>query len=134
MSNDTPATQSSHVDTTEAIKLFGTVLAMVISTATVNFQVAAFVNEVRDQYLAGSFGKLGTFSKWFNWVWGYLFALGIAWLFVFITHFLSKHFRPKTGGTPFSGLVLVVSLIFWFNALFWTIGFVVDGYRMIQRV
>lgn len=134
MSNDTPATPPSQVVTTEAVKLFGTVLAMVISTATVNFQVAAFVNEVRDQYLAGSFGKLDTFSKWFDWVWGYLFALGIAWLFVYISCLISKHFRPKNGDTPFSGFVIFVGLIFWFNALFWTVGFFVDGYRMVLRV
>ena len=112
----------------ENIKLFGTALALLISTVTVQFRLAEFINKIRDQH-PNDKGIFIRFSERYDWLWGYFLSLGANWIFLMIAYNL------KTA-TINNELSLFGRSLYWLflgNMLFWVGGFFIDGIRIFKK-
>lgn len=112
----------------ESLKLLGAALALVISTATVQFSIAGFVNKVRDEFHQKRIGKWCSFSETYDLFWGY--TLGIVFNIVFFA--VADMVYRQTVGTPFS---LFGSFLWWLylvNMIAWIVGMIIDLFRIFK--
>lgn len=112
----------------EMLKIFGSTLALIVSTAMLQYKLADFINAKRDKYPNRRKGKFVSFSEFYDWLWGY--SLGI---FVNVI-FLSIAYRIKlvTNGQELSVVGLLLFVFYLGNVGFWVIGLVIDGLRMLR--
>ena len=66
----------------ELLKLIGAAFALIVSTATVQFKIADFINAKRDAFPGRPKGPLSTLGEIYDWAWGY--AIGILVNLVFL--------------------------------------------------
>ena len=111
----------------ENIKLFGTALALLISTVTVQFRLVEFINKKRDEHQNDK-GAFIRFSEYYDWFWGYLLGLEANWIFLMIAYNL----KTATRNTELSLFGISLFCLFLGNMLFWAIGLFIDAFRIIK--
>ena len=111
----------------EQLKLLAASLALVISTASVEFTIAAFVNKVRDEFDQKRTGRWYQFSEYYDLFWGY--ALGIGFNIVFYK--IATLIETQTANSIFRGLGLLIWWLYLLNLIAWIIGALIDSGRVI---
>jgi hypothetical protein len=113
----------------EQLKLLAAALGLVISSVTVQFTIATFVNKVRDEF--GEKKKTGgliTFSERFDWFWGY--ALGIVFNIVFFI--VAGIVEKQTASTGYAPFGLFLWWLYFVNLVLWVVGMIIDGLRIFR--
>ena len=110
----------------EQLKLLAACLALVISTASVEFTIATFVNKVRDEFHEKRTGAWCSLSEYYDLAWGY--GLGIAFNFLFYK--IAVLIESQTANSAFRGLGQLIWWLYLLNLIAWIIGVVIDGLRL----
>lgn len=110
----------------EMLKVFGTAVALLVSTATVQYKLSDFINAKRDKYPDRRVGKFVSFSEFYDWLWGYLLGIFVNIIFLLIASKIMK----ITSGQELSLIGLFLFIFYLGNVGFWVIGMVIDGLRM----
>ena len=113
---------------TEMLKVFGTTVALLVSTATVQYKLADFINAKRDKYPDRRVGKFVSFSEFYDWLWGYLLGIFVNVIFLLIACKIKK----ITSGQELSLIGLFLFIFYLGNVGFWVIGLAIDGLRMLR--
>lgn len=111
---------------TEMLKVFGTAVALLVSTATVQYKLSEFINDKRDKYPDRRIGKFVSFSEFYDWLWGYLLGIFVNVIFLLIACKIKK----VTSGRELSLIGLFVFIFYLGNVGLWIIGMVIDFLRM----
>lgn len=109
----------------ELLKLLGAIFALVVSTATVQFKIADFVNKKRDDSPERRKGRLSTFGEIYDWAWGYVLGILVNSMFFVIAIVL----RKTTICTQFALIGTALFVLYLVNLIGWVAGFVIDGFR-----
>ena len=110
----------------ELLKLLAAAFALLVSTATVQFKIADFVNKKRDEFPQRPKGCLPTIGEVYDWLWGYVLGILINILFFVVAGAL----RDATKSTQFS---LIGNLLYWLylvNLAGWVLGMIIDALRL----
>lgn len=110
----------------ELLKLLAAAFALVVSTATVQFKVADFVNKKRDEFPQRPKGCLPKIGEVYDWLWGYVLGIGINIVFFVVARAL----RDATKSTQFA---LIGDLLYWLylvNLVLWVLGWIIDAFRL----
>jgi hypothetical protein len=110
----------------EALKLFGSILALFISTVTVQFKLAGFINKLRDEFPNRSKGRWATFGDVYDWAWCY--ALGVLVNLMFLA--IAWKLRSYTIDTDYSLVGTFLAWIYGINFALWCVGVIVDAKRL----
>jgi hypothetical protein len=110
----------------ELLKLLATVFGLFVSTVTVEFTIAAFVNGKRDSFPNRRVGRLSTVGEFYDWLWGYVLGLFVNIVFLLI----ALHVRAITRDTAYSAIGAWVYWTYLLNLVLWSGGFVIDGLRL----
>ena len=113
---------------TEMLKVFGTTVALLVSTATVQYKLADFINAKRDKYPDRRVGKFVSFGEFYDWLWGYLLGIFVNVIFLLIACKIKK----ITSGQELSLIGLFLFIFYLGNVGFWVIGLAIDGLRMLR--
>jgi hypothetical protein len=112
----------------EMLKLLGAIFALFVSTVTVEFTIAAFVNSKRDSFPNRRLGRLSTVGEFYDWLWGYVLGL-----FVNIVFFLvASYVHSVTRQTAYSVMGAWVYWTYFLNVVLWGGGFILDGIRLLH--
>ena len=111
---------------TEQLKLLAAALALVISTATVQFNIASFVNKVRDEFHDKRIGGWCRFSEYYDLLWGYF--LGIAFNVVFFI--VADIMQRQTSSSPYSAFGSFLWWMYLVNLIAWIVGMIIDFLRV----
>ena len=114
----------------EQLKIIATVLGLIISTATIQFTNAKFVNEVRDAILKDPPSGLHKVSQLHDLVWGYALAIAFNVLFCMVAYVVWQ----QTEGTQLVWLGRAVFGIYLVNAILWVTGSALDVWRACTAV
>jgi hypothetical protein len=109
----------------EQLKVIATVLGLVISTATIQFTSAKFVNDVRDSILKDPPTGIHKASLLHDLLWGYALAIAFNVLFCMVAYVVMR----QTAGTDLEVFGRVVFGIYLLNAIVWCTGSVLDVLR-----
>ncbi len=112
----------------EMLKVFGTAVALLVSTATVQYKLSDFINAKRDKYPDRRVGKFVSFSEFYDWLWGYLLGIFVNVIFLSIACKIKK----ITSGQELSLIGLFLFIFYLGNVGFWVIGLAIDGLRMLR--
>ena len=111
----------------EQLKVIAIILGLVISTATVQFTIAKFVNEVRDSILKTRPTGIHKISLMHDLVWGYVIGIAFNALFVMVAWIVMN----QTNGTDLGWLGETAFYIFLVNVILWGTGSLLDCYRVL---
>lgn len=111
----------------ELLKLLAAALALVISTATVQFSIATFVNKVRDDFHDKGTGGWVKFSETYDLLWGY--ALGVAFNIVFFV--AAGIVQEQTVNTNYAWFGRYLWWLYLINLIAWIVGMLIDILRIL---
>lgn len=113
----------------EQLKLLAAALALVISTATVQINIAGFVNKVRDELNSTNEGSWdwNKTSDMYDLLWGY--ALGIAFNIVFFI--VAIIIQEQTAPSEYAYFGRLLWWMFLINLIAWCVGAILDVLRAI---
>jgi hypothetical protein len=114
----------------EQLKVIATVLGLVISTATIQYTSAKFVNDVRDSMLKDPPHGIDKVSQLHDLCWGYALAIAFNGLFCMVAYIVMK----QSVDTGLVWLGRAVFAIFAVNAVLWVTGSVLDIWRACKAV
>ena len=115
----------------ELLKLLAAVLALVVSTVTIQFKIADFINKKRDGFPNRRVGRLSTAGEIYDWCWGYFLGIAINGLFAYITWRL----KDELGKKELDQFILIGWFVFIGyvgNTALWVGGLVIDFLRLIS--
>ena len=110
----------------EQLKLLAAALALVISTATVQFSIATFVNKVRDEFHQKRIGRWCFLSETYDLLWGY--SLGVAFNIVFFV--VADIVQGQTVRTQFARFGSFLWWLYLGNLIAWIVGMIIDLVRV----
>jgi len=110
----------------ELLKLPGAVLLLVVSTATVQFKIAEFINEKRDKFPERREVEWSTTGEKFDWLWGYGLGILVNILFLIVAIYLLIEIIC----TPFWPIGVFLFVLYLVNLVAWIVGFIIDRKRI----
>ena len=110
----------------ELLKLLATVFALFVSTVTVEFRIAAFVNSKRDCFPDRRLGQLSTVGEVYDWFWGYLLGLFVNVVFLLVAH----QVHLLTRESDYTAIGDWVYRLYLLNVILWAGGFIIDALRL----
>ena len=111
----------------ELLKLLAVVFALFISTVTVEFRIAAFINDKRDRFPDRRVGMWCTFGEIYDWFWGYL----LGFVFNFLLFLVAHQIHRLTLGSEYAIIGKCVYWLYLLNVIFWGVGFIIDAIRLL---
>jgi hypothetical protein len=113
----------------EALKLFGAIFALFISTMTLEYTLASFINKKRDEFPNRRTGNWNTFGEIYDWIWGYILGIGVNFIFLVIAYHVYR-FTQISELSEFSLLGYFLLVFYCINFALWFMGAIFDGFRL----
>ena len=110
------------------IKVYILVIGLFISSVTIQFKMADFINKTRNSAKKTIIGR-HRFSLYFDWFWAYSLSIATGIVFTFI----SWELHSQIGDDQHTTILTMVKWLFLINVIFWSVGFLLDGSVMHKK-